>query len=169
MVRQPASSSAASQAAARADGHRAMEHKPVELPGRTVLKWSWFAGHDRGTCGVQVWGNLAILLRLGKLGKSFCVLPAVKVFLNDAVGIIGKLAPVLWTVSKNWKLDRSRKQKPPGRVVAKGVIRGYAGTLYRCRRTATRCLVGRRLAIGVVVAHRRRSCCRRESPGFGKP
>ena len=41
---------------------------------------------------MQVWGNLVKLCDWENLISLFAVLPAVKVFLNDAVGIIGKLA-----------------------------------------------------------------------------
>jgi hypothetical protein len=51
---------------------------------------------------------------------------AVKVFLNSAVGIIGKLVAVLWTVSENslktWQNETKQNKKPPWRVVAKGAV-----------------------------------------------
>jgi len=56
------------------------------------------AGHDRVTCGVQVWGILASLRDLLNLAAFIAANLAVKVFLNSAVGIIGKLVPVLWVV-----------------------------------------------------------------------
>jgi hypothetical protein len=48
---------------------------------------------------VQVWGNLASLYNKQSLGSLLAQFLAVKVFLNDAVGLIGKPTPVLWTVS----------------------------------------------------------------------
>jgi hypothetical protein len=50
---------------------------------------------------VQVWGNLESLCDELNLASLIAALIAVKVFLNDAVGIIGKLAPVLWSVLEN--------------------------------------------------------------------
>ena len=51
------------------------------------------------------------------LVSFFTALLAVKVFLDDAVGIIGKLAAVLWTLSAVWQ------KKPIFRV------RGYLESL----------------------------------------
>src|SRR5208282_869743 len=108
MVRHPASSSAASQATTRADwGNRANRVSGLlDMAGRT--------------CGCALWGNLVSLCGKRNLISLLDVLLAVKVFLNSAVGLIGKLAAVLWDVSENWISRSARKQKNPlGRVVAK--------------------------------------------------
>jgi hypothetical protein len=51
---------------------------------------------------MQVWGIQASLHDLRNLAGLFAAMLAVKVFLNSAVGIIGKLALVLWVDSTVW-------------------------------------------------------------------